>query len=153
MAIRHSPMLQLHVNQNQEWTRSTSRKRNILFCSLSSVSWIVSCSVWATHTACETTACTTHTAETLTTTAAPTPPSWKVSDSRIKFVASFNLRIWVESLHLQSECGIHFMCLSMLVEFAKLIQTMWSSTSSEAVSPSEFKTQIQRYAPRFVGYK
>uniref|UniRef100_A0A3B4A0T9 Ubiquitin carboxyl-terminal hydrolase 2 n=1 Tax=Periophthalmus magnuspinnatus TaxID=409849 RepID=A0A3B4A0T9_9GOBI len=40
-----------------------------------------------------------------------------------------------------------------LMEFAKLIQTMWSSTSSEAVSPSEFKTQIQRYAPRFVGYQ
>uniref|UniRef100_A0A8C2F1M7 Ubiquitin carboxyl-terminal hydrolase 2 n=1 Tax=Cyprinus carpio TaxID=7962 RepID=A0A8C2F1M7_CYPCA len=37
-------------------------------------------------------------------------------------------------------------------EFAKLIQTMWTSSSSEAVSPSEFKTQIQRYAPRFVGY-
>lgn len=33
------------------------------------------------------------------------------------------------------------------------MQTMWSSSSSEAVSPSEFKTQIQRYAPRFVGYK
>nr|XP_057935912.1 ubiquitin carboxyl-terminal hydrolase 2a isoform X4 [Doryrhamphus excisus] len=41
---------------------------------------------------------------------------------------------------------------ALMEEFAKLIQTMWSSTSSEAVSPSEFKTQIQRYAPRFVGY-
>ncbi|KAJ3590692.1 hypothetical protein NHX12_008641 [Muraenolepis orangiensis] len=29
---------------------------------------------------------------------------------------------------------------------------MWTSSSSEAVGPSEFKTQIQRYAPRFVGY-
>ncbi|XP_041796206.1 ubiquitin carboxyl-terminal hydrolase 2a isoform X1 [Chelmon rostratus] len=41
---------------------------------------------------------------------------------------------------------------ALMEEFAKLIQTMWSSSSSEAVSPSEFKTQIQRYAPRFVGY-
>ncbi|XP_061683896.1 ubiquitin carboxyl-terminal hydrolase 2a isoform X2 [Syngnathoides biaculeatus] len=41
---------------------------------------------------------------------------------------------------------------ALMEEFAKLIQTMWSSTSSDAVSPSEFKTQIQRYAPRFVGY-
>ncbi|XP_047247526.1 ubiquitin carboxyl-terminal hydrolase 2a isoform X2 [Girardinichthys multiradiatus] len=41
---------------------------------------------------------------------------------------------------------------ALMEEFAKLIQTMWTSTSSEAVSPSEFKTQIQRYAPRFVGY-
>ncbi|KAF3847188.1 hypothetical protein F7725_020216 [Dissostichus mawsoni] len=42
---------------------------------------------------------------------------------------------------------------ALMEEFAKLLQTMWTSSSSEAVSPSEFKTQIQRYAPRFVGYK
>ncbi|XP_063763556.1 ubiquitin carboxyl-terminal hydrolase 2a isoform X2 [Eleginops maclovinus] len=41
---------------------------------------------------------------------------------------------------------------ALMEEFAKLIQTMWTSSSSESVSPSEFKTQIQRYAPRFVGY-
>lgn len=41
---------------------------------------------------------------------------------------------------------------ALMEEFAKIIQTMWTSSSSEAVSPSEFKTQIQRYAPRFVGY-
>ncbi|XP_026234611.1 ubiquitin carboxyl-terminal hydrolase 2a isoform X2 [Anabas testudineus] len=41
---------------------------------------------------------------------------------------------------------------ALMEEFAKLIQTMWTSCSSEAISPSEFKTQIQRYAPRFVGY-
>ncbi|XP_056139096.1 ubiquitin carboxyl-terminal hydrolase 2a isoform X2 [Lampris incognitus] len=41
---------------------------------------------------------------------------------------------------------------ALMEEFAKLIQTMWTSSSSEAVSPYEFKTQIQRYAPRFVGY-
>ncbi|XP_068440438.1 ubiquitin carboxyl-terminal hydrolase 2a isoform X2 [Clinocottus analis] len=41
---------------------------------------------------------------------------------------------------------------ALMEEFAKLLQTMWTSCSSEAVSPSEFKTQIQRYAPRFVGY-
>ncbi|XP_053502859.1 ubiquitin carboxyl-terminal hydrolase 2a isoform X1 [Ictalurus furcatus] len=41
---------------------------------------------------------------------------------------------------------------ALMEEFAKLIQTMWTSSSSDAVSPSEFKTQIQRYAPRFVGY-
>lgn len=38
-------------------------------------------------------------------------------------------------------------------EFAKLIQTIWTSSPNDVVSPSEFKTQIQRYAPRFVGYK
>lgn len=41
---------------------------------------------------------------------------------------------------------------ALMEEFAKLIQTLWTSSSSEAVSPSEFKTQIQRFAPRFVGY-
>ncbi|XP_007236941.3 ubiquitin carboxyl-terminal hydrolase 2a isoform X1 [Astyanax mexicanus] len=41
---------------------------------------------------------------------------------------------------------------ALMEEFARLIQAMWTSSGSEAVSPSEFKTQIQRYAPRFVGY-
>ncbi|XP_059932009.1 ubiquitin carboxyl-terminal hydrolase 2-like isoform X1 [Gadus macrocephalus] len=41
---------------------------------------------------------------------------------------------------------------ALMEEFAKLLQTMWMSSNSDAVSPSEFKTQIQRYAPRFVGY-
>ncbi|XP_062416964.1 ubiquitin carboxyl-terminal hydrolase 2a isoform X1 [Pungitius pungitius] len=41
---------------------------------------------------------------------------------------------------------------ALMEEFAKLLQTVWTSSSSDAVSPSEFKTQIQRYAPRFVGY-
>ncbi|KAK6296932.1 hypothetical protein J4Q44_G00330740 [Coregonus suidteri] len=36
---------------------------------------------------------------------------------------------------------------TLMEEFAKLLQTMWTSSSSEAVGPSEFKTQIQRYAP------
>ncbi|KAL6104950.1 usp2 [Pungitius sinensis] len=41
---------------------------------------------------------------------------------------------------------------ALMEEFAKLLQTVWTSSGSDAVSPSEFKTQIQRYAPRFVGY-
>ncbi|KAG7484829.1 hypothetical protein MATL_G00054670 [Megalops atlanticus] len=41
---------------------------------------------------------------------------------------------------------------ALMEEFAKLTQTLWTSSSSEAISPSEFKTQIQKYAPRFVGY-
>ncbi|TFK01983.1 protein Wnt-9a [Platysternon megacephalum] len=42
--------------------------------------------------------------------------------------------------------------LHPMYEFAKLIQLLWTSSPNEAVSPSEFKTQIQRYVPRFVGY-
>ncbi|XP_056296483.1 ubiquitin carboxyl-terminal hydrolase 2a isoform X2 [Pseudoliparis swirei] len=41
---------------------------------------------------------------------------------------------------------------ALMEEFSKLLQTMWTSSSCDAVSPSDFKTQIQRYAPRFVGY-
>ncbi|XP_077632925.1 ubiquitin carboxyl-terminal hydrolase 2 isoform X2 [Crocuta crocuta] len=41
---------------------------------------------------------------------------------------------------------------ALMEEFAKLIQTIWTSPPNDVVSPSEFKTQIQRYAPRFVGY-
>ncbi|XP_067421137.1 ubiquitin carboxyl-terminal hydrolase 2 isoform X1 [Emydura macquarii macquarii] len=41
---------------------------------------------------------------------------------------------------------------ALMAEFAKLIQLLWTSAPNESVSPSEFKTQIQRYAPRFVGY-
>ncbi|KAJ7304976.1 hypothetical protein JRQ81_010704 [Phrynocephalus forsythii] len=42
--------------------------------------------------------------------------------------------------------------MALMAEFAKLIQALWTSSPNESVSPSEFKTQIQRYAPRFVGY-
>uniref|UniRef100_A0A8B9E6C3 Ubiquitin carboxyl-terminal hydrolase n=1 Tax=Anser cygnoides TaxID=8845 RepID=A0A8B9E6C3_ANSCY len=41
---------------------------------------------------------------------------------------------------------------ALMAEFAKLIQLLWTSSPNDSVSPSEFKTQIQRYAPRFVGY-
>lgn len=41
---------------------------------------------------------------------------------------------------------------NLMEEFAKLIKTMWTAPMNDVVSPSEFKTQIQRYAPRFVGY-
>eukprot|EP00072_Mus_musculus_P067194 XP_017168957.1 PREDICTED: ubiquitin carboxyl-terminal hydrolase 2 isoform X4 [Mus musculus] len=41
---------------------------------------------------------------------------------------------------------------ALMEEFAKLIQTIWTSSPNDVVSPSEFKTQIQRYAPRFMGY-
>ncbi|KAL4647545.1 ubiquitin carboxyl-terminal hydrolase 2-like [Arapaima gigas] len=41
---------------------------------------------------------------------------------------------------------------ALMEEFAKLIQMLWTSSGSESVSPSEFKTQIQKYAPRFMGY-
>ncbi|XP_069803908.1 ubiquitin carboxyl-terminal hydrolase 2 isoform X1 [Dendropsophus ebraccatus] len=41
---------------------------------------------------------------------------------------------------------------AIMQEFARLLQAIWTSSVNEVVSPSEFKTQIQRYAPRFMGY-
>lgn len=41
---------------------------------------------------------------------------------------------------------------TIMEELARLLQAIWTSSVNEVVSPSEFKTQIQRYAPRFMGY-
>ncbi|XP_061574663.1 ubiquitin carboxyl-terminal hydrolase 2-like isoform X3 [Cololabis saira] len=41
---------------------------------------------------------------------------------------------------------------ALMEEFAKLLQSLWKTSGSDAVSPSEFKSQIQRFAPRFMGY-
>lgn len=41
---------------------------------------------------------------------------------------------------------------AIMEEFARLLQAMWTSSVNEVVSPMEFKSQIQRYAPRFMGY-
>ncbi|KAJ3589516.1 hypothetical protein NHX12_010361 [Muraenolepis orangiensis] len=48
-----------------------------------------------------------------------------------------------------SRCGDQ---VALMEEFAKLTKTLWTSVNSDAVSPSELKTQIQRYAPKFLGY-
>ncbi|RVE64178.1 hypothetical protein OJAV_G00143960 [Oryzias javanicus] len=40
---------------------------------------------------------------------------------------------------------------ALMEEFAKLTQTLWTSANIEAISPSDFRTQIQKVAPKFVG--
>lgn len=40
---------------------------------------------------------------------------------------------------------------ALMEEFAKLTQSLWTSVNNEAVSPSDFRSQIQRYAPKFMG--
>ncbi|KAM7373952.1 hypothetical protein PAMP_006636 [Pampus punctatissimus] len=42
---------------------------------------------------------------------------------------------------------------ALMEEFAKLTQNLWTSVNNEAISPSDFRSQIQRYAPKFVGCK
>ncbi|CAL8364602.1 unnamed protein product [Lota lota] len=48
-----------------------------------------------------------------------------------------------------SRCGNQ---VALMEEFAKLTKTLWTSVNSDAVNPSDFKTQIQKYAPKFLGY-
>ncbi|XP_037605144.1 ubiquitin carboxyl-terminal hydrolase 2-like isoform X2 [Sebastes umbrosus] len=40
---------------------------------------------------------------------------------------------------------------ALMEEFAKLTQSLWTSVNNEAVSPSDLRSQIQRYAPKFMG--
>uniref|UniRef100_A0A8B9VI97 Ubiquitin carboxyl-terminal hydrolase n=1 Tax=Anas zonorhyncha TaxID=75864 RepID=A0A8B9VI97_9AVES len=58
----------------------------------------------------------------------------------------------LQNLYLRDLNNNSRMRTALMAEFAKLIQLLWTSSPNESVSPSEFKTQIQRYAPRFVGY-
>uniref|UniRef100_A0A1A8FYH5 Ubiquitin carboxyl-terminal hydrolase n=3 Tax=Nothobranchius korthausae TaxID=1143690 RepID=A0A1A8FYH5_9TELE len=51
-------------------------------------------------------------------------------------------------LDLSSSCRTSS---GLMEEFAKLTQSLWTSLSNEAISPSDFKNQIQRFAPKFVG--
>lgn len=41
----------------------------------------------------------------------------------------------------------------MTSEFAKLTQSLWTSVNTDSVSPSGFRNQVQRCAPKFVGCK
>ncbi|XP_041863701.1 ubiquitin carboxyl-terminal hydrolase 2-like [Melanotaenia boesemani] len=40
---------------------------------------------------------------------------------------------------------------ALMEDFAKLTQRLWTTASNEAISPSDFRSQIQRVAPKFVG--
>uniref|UniRef100_A0A3B5AXT2 Ubiquitin carboxyl-terminal hydrolase 2 n=1 Tax=Stegastes partitus TaxID=144197 RepID=A0A3B5AXT2_9TELE len=40
---------------------------------------------------------------------------------------------------------------ALMEEFAKLTQCLWTSMNNEAISPSDFRSQIQKFAPKFVG--
>lgn len=48
---------------------------------------------------------------------------------------------------------LFFFSFSTISEFAKLTQNLWTSVNNEAISPSDFRNQIQKYAPKFVGCK
>ncbi|XP_042286103.1 ubiquitin carboxyl-terminal hydrolase 2-like [Thunnus maccoyii] len=49
---------------------------------------------------------------------------------------------------LNSSCRTN---AALMEEFAKLTQNLWTSVNNEVISPSDFRSQIQRCAPKFVG--
>ncbi|KAM8835496.1 ubiquitin carboxyl-terminal hydrolase 2-like [Synchiropus picturatus] len=40
---------------------------------------------------------------------------------------------------------------ALMEEFVKLTQSLWTSVNVESVSPFDFRSQVQKYAPKFVG--
>lgn len=48
-----------------------------------------------------------------------------------------------------------FLCFNMFIfppAFGNLLKSLWKDVSETYISPNAFKTQIQKFAPRFVGY-
>ncbi|KAM9332190.1 ubiquitin carboxyl-terminal hydrolase 2-like [Pholidichthys leucotaenia] len=41
--------------------------------------------------------------------------------------------------------------VALMEEFAKLTQSLWTSVNNDAISPSDFRSQVQRCAPKFGG--
>ncbi|XP_055866879.1 ubiquitin carboxyl-terminal hydrolase 2-like isoform X2 [Biomphalaria glabrata] len=41
---------------------------------------------------------------------------------------------------------------SLIKAYANLMQSMWKDKNETSISPTAFKTQIQKFAPRFMGY-
>ncbi|XP_013859429.1 ubiquitin carboxyl-terminal hydrolase 2 [Austrofundulus limnaeus] len=54
----------------------------------------------------------------------------------------------VHRIDLKTSCRNN---TALMEEFAKLTQSLWMSVNKEAISPSDFRSQIQRFAPKFVG--
>ncbi|XP_047463360.1 ubiquitin carboxyl-terminal hydrolase 2-like isoform X1 [Mugil cephalus] len=54
----------------------------------------------------------------------------------------------VHRLDLNNNCRTN---AALMEEFAKLTQSLWTSVNNEPISPADFRSQIQRYAPKFVG--
>uniref|UniRef100_T1ITH6 ubiquitinyl hydrolase 1 n=1 Tax=Strigamia maritima TaxID=126957 RepID=T1ITH6_STRMM len=53
-----------------------------------------------------------------------------------------------------NECNITISSMkgSLIKAFASLMHSMWRGTADAAVNPQMFKNQIQKFAPRFMGY-
>lgn len=58
----------------------------------------------------------------------------------------------LEEKHEQDACKKSPMKGMLVKEFGKLLSALWKQDSPGAISPKAFKTQIGRFAPRFVGY-
>ena len=54
--------------------------------------------------------------------------------------------MWVDLLKWIYRCGFRS------AGFVTLIGDMWNGNSNEVLNPASFKNQVQRFAPRFMGY-
>ncbi|GFO29875.1 ubiquitin carboxyl-terminal hydrolase 2-like [Plakobranchus ocellatus] len=57
-----------------------------------------------------------------------------------------------EKYHAEINTTTSNMKGSLFKAYAQLMQSMWKDKSESYVSPNAFKTQIQKFAPRFMGY-
>ncbi|XP_048777301.1 ubiquitin carboxyl-terminal hydrolase 2-like [Ostrea edulis] len=57
-----------------------------------------------------------------------------------------------EDFILDKNTSISSMKGQLVTAYANLMKSMWAERSDSHVSPNAFKTQIQRFAPRFMGY-
>ena len=59
--------------------------------------------------------------------------------------------------HFHSYISLHFPLISIIllfIAYAGLVKKVWvDSTTQAVVSPSELKRKVERFAPRFGGYK
>ncbi|CAF0944196.1 unnamed protein product [Didymodactylos carnosus] len=76
---------------------------------------------------------------------------WRTSNSNTKPLLLFCLMDNLESSLNLSSTSV--MKGGLMREFVSFIKRMWSSAESHSIiSPSQFKNQIARFAPRFTGY-
>jgi hypothetical protein len=47
----------------------------------------------------------------------------------------------------------HIYVFLLLTVYAQLMKSLWGSGKSTSVAPTEFKSQVSRFAKQFVGYR
>jgi ubiquitin carboxyl-terminal hydrolase 4/11/15 len=77
---------------------------------------------------------------------------WLTFDSQYRPPSSFDVAgVFESELNPDNPLGMHG---AIAEAFGSLLRRIWSTTStSTSYSPREFKQQLQRFAPQFIGYQ